>query len=49
MLIGLLLKPLRQSGENGATRTELRCPDPDPGTVTDLVFLVEQVDDTGAI
>src|SRR3954470_14199202 len=35
---------LRQSGKNGPPRAELRRSDPDPGTVADLVFLVEQID-----
>src|ERR1051325_1011857 len=43
-----LLKPLRQSGKDGPPRAELRCTDPHPGAVADLVFLVEQIDDVQA-
>src|SRR3954454_21653310 len=37
-------KMLGQPGENRAPRPELRRPDPDPGAVADLVYLVQQID-----
>ena len=38
------LEPLRQAGEEGAARAELRVADADAGAVADLVVLVEQVE-----
>src|ERR1700739_1801860 len=42
------LKPLRQPGEEGAARAELRSKDAEPGTAANLIDLVEQVDDVKA-
>jgi hypothetical protein len=39
------LEPLRQPGEEGAARSELRVADTDPRAVADLVDLVEHVEE----